>query len=149
MRSGYQNQAAIPIDRSIFPFLARRMALLCSAAFPTIPIIIAPTNNSPNPNSAVTTSIDPTRISLITITPAILNPSKRNDLFLLHWVMISGCCEDDCSFSSLLLPFLSLFITNSSSRGLKMKRCLCVKKVKTILAIYTASSKKARASLRN
>ena len=71
--------AAMPIDRSIFPFLARRMALLCSAAFPTIPMIIAPTNNSPNPNSAVTTSIDPTRIPLIIITPAILNPSKMND----------------------------------------------------------------------
>jgi hypothetical protein len=31
--------AAIPIDNSIFPFLASTIALLCSAAFPTIPII--------------------------------------------------------------------------------------------------------------
>jgi hypothetical protein len=45
--------AAMPIDKSIFPFLARIIALLCSAAFPTIPIIMAPTNSSPNPNSFV------------------------------------------------------------------------------------------------
>ena len=36
--------AAITIDNSIFPFLASTIALLCSAAFPTTPIIMSPTN---------------------------------------------------------------------------------------------------------
>jgi hypothetical protein len=54
--------AAIPIDNSIFPFLASTIALLCSAAFQTIPIIIAPTNNSPKPNCLAVTSTEPTNV---------------------------------------------------------------------------------------
>lgn len=61
--------AAIPIDRSIFLFLARTIALLCSAALPTIPTIMVPTNISPKPNSLLVFSTDPTRISLTTMTP--------------------------------------------------------------------------------
>ena len=56
--------AAIPIDNSILPFLARTMALLCSAAFPTIPMIMAPTKSSPKPNCFAVTSTEPTNISL-------------------------------------------------------------------------------------
>jgi len=42
--------AAIPMDKSSLPFLARIIALLCSATFPTMPTTIAPMNNSLNPN---------------------------------------------------------------------------------------------------
>jgi hypothetical protein len=57
------DRAAIPIDNSIFPFLASTIALLCSAAFHTIPIIIAPTNNSPKPNYFAVASTEATNIS--------------------------------------------------------------------------------------
>jgi hypothetical protein len=76
--------AAMPIDKSILPFLARTTALLCSAAFPTIPTIIAPTNNSPNPNCLLVSSTDPTSTSLTAITPTILNPSIKKDFFLVQ-----------------------------------------------------------------
>ena len=69
MQSESQNQLLIPIDKSIFPFLATIIALVCSATFPTIPIITAPTNISPNPNSLLMASTDPTRISLTMTTP--------------------------------------------------------------------------------
>ena len=72
---------------------ASMMALLCSAALPTIPTMIAPTNNSPKPSSSPVASTDPTSASLTTITPAMLAASRMNDFFLLQW----SCCAWFCS----------------------------------------------------
>ena len=76
--------AAIPIDKSSLPLLASIIALLCSAAFPTIPTIIAPTNISPNPNFLIVTSTELTNTSLTKTTPITPAPSNKIDFFLLQ-----------------------------------------------------------------
>ena len=66
---------AMANERSILSFAAIITAAPCSAALPTIGIIMTPRKNSLTPSAAIVSSVTPTRISDSQATSAVLTTS--------------------------------------------------------------------------